>query len=32
MNLREEFMGFVECKHGVTGETLAGTILETIDD
>jgi len=32
MDVREEFMGFVECKKGVTGEALASTILDTLDD
>ena len=32
MNVREEFMGFVECKTGVTGKALAGTILDTLDE
>ena len=32
MDVREEFMGFVECKTGVTGEALAGTILDILDE
>ena len=27
MNVREEFLGFTECKPGVTGEALADTIV-----
>ena len=32
MDVRKEFMGFVECKTGVTGEALAATILGTLDE
>lgn len=32
MDVREEFMGFVECKTGVTGEALAATNLDTLNE
>jgi len=32
MDVREEFMGSVECENVVTGEALAATFLKTIDD
>ena len=32
LNVREEFLGFKECKSGITGEALADTLLDTLQN
>ena len=32
LNVREEFLGFGECKSGVTGEALGDTLLDTLQN
>ena len=31
-NIREEFLGFVQCDSGTDGETLTHTILQNLQD
>ena len=31
-NIREEFLGFVQCDSGTDGETLTHTILQKVQD
>ena len=32
MNIREEFLGFVQCDSGTDGDTLSRTVLQKIED